>query len=187
MANEEVNRRFTTDQAAFPTKGPSNQPAAPHAIVAIPSTTNGSRPITCAPIDSISCVERYCTPSTVVPADVTTDETTEYRRRAARSLKNVFQSSRTSPAAAGFELAVVEFARSVTSAGVLTACGPGRCVHCSPVVVFVVGLIRLIRLIPATVCFCIDLIVDMPSTGRLALRISIFADWIAGMEVERAR
>ena len=77
MVKDCLNRRFTNPQTPLPTNGPTSQPAAPHAAVAIPSTMNGSRPITWAPSDSRSCVERNCTPTTVLAREVATDEASE--------------------------------------------------------------------------------------------------------------
>lgn len=59
LAKDDVNLRFTNDQTPLPTNGPNSHPPAPQAIVAMPRTTKGSNPITCAPSDSISWVERY--------------------------------------------------------------------------------------------------------------------------------
>lgn len=116
--------RFTNDQSPLPTNGPNSHPAAPQAIVEIPRTTIGSNPITCAPSDSISWVDRYCTPKTVVTTEVTADDATEYLRRVARSLKNEFQSNLASFIGGAEE---VEFARTVVrsthEAGIELFCG----------------------------------------------------------------
>ena len=89
-----------------------SQPAAPHAAVAIPKTTKGSKPITCAPMCSKSCVERTWTPMTVLAMDETIEEASEYLRREARSLKNEFQSSLEASCRDASE--IVELARKET-------------------------------------------------------------------------
>ena len=93
-----------------PRSRPASQPTAPQAAVAKPKTTNGSNPITCAPRDSRSTVERTCTPRIVLKAEVMTEEAKEYLRREVRSLKKEFQSSAASVGGADFAEAV-EFAR----------------------------------------------------------------------------
>jgi hypothetical protein len=61
--------------------------------VAIPSTTNGSSPITCAPKCSRFWLERTCTPIIVLADALAIEEASVYLRRDARSLKKEFQSS----------------------------------------------------------------------------------------------
>lgn len=86
-------RLLTKPQRPLPRNGPSSQPTAPHAAVAMPSTTIGSSPITCTPSDSRSWVAMSCTPRMVVAPEVKIDDPSEYLLRDARSLKNEFQSS----------------------------------------------------------------------------------------------
>ena len=104
----------------FPRAGPRSHPIAPHVAVANPRTTNGSRPMTVAPRCSRSCPDKTCTPTLVLIAELATEETREYRRREARSLKKESQSSLTSLLAG----AEVEFVRTTMDDGdAAFACG----------------------------------------------------------------
>ena len=53
----------TIPNTAFPMNGPSNHPTAPDAIVAMPSTKNGSSP-------NKVIFSKFCCPRTIIPAPV---------------------------------------------------------------------------------------------------------------------